>query len=197
MGEVNLTAIGEFEDLNTRFEFLSDQKEDLETAMADLQRTIAKLNRFCRLRFKESFDEINQRFQVMFTRLFQGGKARLVLTDENDYLRTGVDIIAQPPGKKLQSTTLLSGGEKALTAISLLFSIFLTKPSPFCFLDEVDAPLDDANVERFLETVKEMSEISQFVIVTHNKRTMQAADVLYGITMADPGVSKVVSVRMN
>ena len=197
MGEVNLTAIGEFEDLNTRFEFLSHQKEDLETSVADLQRTIAKLNRFCRLRFKESFDEINQRFQVMFTRLFQGGKARLVLTDENDYLRTGVDIIAQPPGKKLQSTTLLSGGEKALTAISLLFSIFLTKPSPFCFLDEVDAPLDDANVERFLETVKEMSEISQFVIITHNKRTMQAADVLYGITMADPGVSKVVSVRMN
>ncbi len=197
MGEVNLTAIGEYEDLKTRFEFLSHQKEDLETSVADLQRTIAKLNRFCRLRFKESFDEINQRFQVMFTRLFRGGKARLVLTDENDYLRTGVDIVAQPPGKKLQSITLLSGGEKALTAISLLFSIFLTKPSPFCFLDEVDAPLDDANVERFLEMVKEMSENSQFVMITHNKRTMQAADVLYGITMADPGVSKVVSVKMN
>ncbi len=197
MGEVNLAAIGEFEDLNTRFEFLSHQKEDLETSVADLQRTIAKLNRFCRLRFKESFDEINQRFQVMFTRLFRGGKARLVLTDENDYLRTGVDIIAQPPGKKLQSVTLLSGGEKALTAISLLFSIFLTKPSPFCFLDEVDASLDDANVERFLDMVKEVSETSQFVMITHNKRSMQAADVLYGITMADPGVSKVVSVRMN
>jgi len=197
MGEVNLTAIGEYEDLKSRFEFLSHQKEDLEKSVADLQRTIAKLNRFCRLQFKESFDEINQRFQVMFTRLFRGGKARLVLTDENDYLRTGVDIVAQPPGKKLQFITLLSGGEKALTAISLLFSIFLTKPSPFCFLDEVDAPLDDANVERFLEIVKEMSQTSQFVIITHNKRTMQAADVLYGITMADPGISKVVSVRMN
>ncbi len=197
MGEVNLTAIGEYEDLKSRFEFLSHQKEDLEKSVADLQRTIAKLNRFCRLRFKESFDEINQRFQVMFTRLFRGGKARLVLTDEDDYLRTGVEIVAQPPGKKLQSITLLSGGEKALTAISLLFSIFLTKPSPFCFLDEVDAPLDDANVERFLEVVKEMSETSQFVIITHNKRTMQAADVLYGITMAEPGVSKVVSVKMN
>ncbi len=197
MGDVNLTAIGEHEDLKSRFEFLSHQKEDLEKSVADLQRTIAKINRFCRLRFKESFDEINQRFQVIFTRLFRGGKARLVLTDENDYLRTGVDIVAQPPGKRLQSITLLSGGEKALTAISLLFSIFLTKPSPFCFLDEVDASLDDANVERFLEMVKEMSQTSQFVIITHNKRTMQAADVLYGITMADPGVSKVVSVQMN
>ncbi len=197
MGEVNMTAIGEFEDLNARYQFLSQQKEDLEKSTADLQRTIAKLNRFCRLRFKESFDEINQRFQEIFTRLFQGGRARLVLTDENDYLQTGVDIIVQPPGKKLQSITLLSGGEKALTAISLLLGIFLTKPSPFCFLDEVDAPLDDANVERFIELLKEMSETSQFVLITHNKRTMQAAGVLYGITMPDPGVSKVVSVRMN
>ncbi len=196
MGEVNLTAIGEFEDLSDRFEFLSKQKEDLERSTADLQRTISKLNRFCRMRFKESFDEINQRFQEIFTRLFQGGKARLVLTDENDYLTTGVDIIVQPPGKKLQSITLLSGGEKALTAISLLFGIFLTKPSPFCFLDEVDAPLDDANVERFNGMLEEMSQTSQFVLITHNKRTMQAAGVLYGITMSDPGVSTVVSVEM-
>lgn len=197
MGEVNLTAIGEFEDLKSRHQFLSQQKEDLEKSTADLQQTIAKLNRFCRIRFKESFDDINQRFQEIFTRLFRGGKARLVLTDENDYLQTGVDIIVQPPGKKLQSITLLSGGEKALTAISLLFGIFLTKPSPFCILDEVDAPLDDANVERFIEMLEEMSQSSQFVLVTHNKRTMQSAGVLYGITMADPGVSKVVSVKMN
>ncbi|MFQ5851904.1 MAG: chromosome segregation protein SMC [Candidatus Binatia bacterium] len=197
MGEVNLTAIGEFEDLNGRYQFSSQQKQDLEKSMADLQRTIAKLNRFCRLRFKESFDEINQRFQEIFTRLFQGGKARLVLADEGDYLETGVDIVAQPPGKKLQSITLLSGGEKALTAVSLLFAIFLTKPSPFCFLDEVDAPLDDANIDRFIELVKEMSRSSQFVLITHNKRTMQAAEVLYGITMEDPGVSRVVSVRMS
>jgi chromosome segregation protein len=133
---------------------------------------------------------------VIFPRLFRGGKAKLVLTDENDYLETGVDIVVQPPGKKLQSITLLSGGEKALTAVSLLFAIFLTKPSPFCFLDEVDAPLDDANIDRFTELITEMSEHSQFVLVTHNKKSMQAAEVLYGITMAEPGVSKVVSVRM-
>ncbi len=197
MGEVNLAAIGEFEELNSRYQFLSLQKQDLEKSVADLQRTIVKLNRVCRLRFKESFEHINEKFQEIFPRLFRGGRAELVLTDENDYLETGVDIVAQPPGKKLQSITLLSGGEKALTAVSLLFAIFLTKPSPFCFLDEVDAPLDDANIDRFNDLVKEMSQFSQFVLITHNKRTMQAAEVLYGITMAEQGVSKVVSVRMN
>ncbi len=197
MGEVNLTAIGEFEELNERYLFLSQQKQDLEKSMADLQQTITKLNRVCRLRFKESFDEINQRFQEIFAHLFEGGKARLVLTDEGDYLETGVDIVAQPPGKKLQFITLLSGGEKALTAVSLLFAIFLTKPSPFCVLDEVDAPLDDANIERFNGMVKEMSKSSQYILITHNKNTMQAAEVLYGITMENPGVSKVVSVRMD
>jgi chromosome segregation protein len=196
MGEVNLAAIGEYEELTTRFEFMSRQKEDLEKSIADLQQTILKLNRICRLRFKESFEEINEKFQTIFPRLFRGGKARLVLTDENDFLETGVDIVVQPPGKKLQSITLLSGGEKALTAVSLLFAIFLTKPSPFCFLDEVDAPLDDANIDRFNDIVKEMSEDSQFIMVTHNKKSMQAAEMLYGITMAEPGVSKVVSVRM-
>jgi chromosome segregation protein len=197
MGEVNLAAIGEYEELTERFRFMSQQKEDLERSIADLQQTIVKLNRVCRLRFKESFDSINEKFEAIFPRLFRGGKARLVLTDENDFLETGVDIVVQPPGKKLQSITLLSGGEKALTAVSLLFAIFLTKPSPFCFLDEVDAPLDDANLDRFNDMIKEMSEHSQFVLVTHNKKTMQAAEVLYGITMAEPGVSKVVSVRMN
>jgi chromosome segregation protein len=197
MGEVNLAAIGEYEELTERFRFMSQQKEDLEKSIADLQQTIVKLNRICRLRFKESFEAINEKFETIFPRLFRGGKARLVLTDENDYLETGVDIIVQPPGKKLQSITLLSGGEKALTAVSLLFAIFLTKPSPFCFLDEVDAPLDDANIDRFTEMIKEMSEHSQFVLVTHNKKSMQAAEMLYGITMAEPGVSKVVSVRMN
>ena len=197
MGEVNLAAIGEYEELTERFGFMSRQKEDLERAIADLQQTIVKLNRICRLRFKESFDAINEKFEAIFPRLFRGGKAKLVLTDENDFLETGVDIIVQPPGKKLQSITLLSGGEKALTAVSLLFAIFLTKPSPFCFLDEVDAPLDDANLDRFTEMVKELSEHSQFVLVTHNKKTMQAAEVLYGITMAEPGVSKVVSVYMH
>ena len=197
MGEVNLAAIGEYEELTTRFQFMRQQKEDLEKSIADLQQTIVKLNRVCRLRFKESFEAINEKFEVIFPRLFRGGKAKLVLTDENDYLETGVDIVVQPPGKRLQSITLLSGGEKALTAVSLLFAIFLTKPSPFCFLDEVDAPLDDANIDRFTDLIKEMSEHSQFVLVTHNKKSMQAAEVLYGITMAEPGVSKVVSVRMS
>jgi chromosome segregation protein len=196
MGEVNLAAIGEYEELTTRFKFMNQQKEDLEKSIADLQQTIVKLNRVCRLRFRESFEAINEKFEVIFPRLFRGGKAKLVLTDENDYLETGVDIVVQPPGKKLQSITLLSGGEKALTAVSLLFAIFLTKPSPFCFLDEVDAPLDDANIDRFTELITEMSEHSQFVLVTHNKKSMQAAEILYGITMAEPGVSKVVSVRM-
>jgi chromosome segregation protein len=197
MGDVNLAAIGEYEELTERFAFMSKQKEDLEKSIADLQQTIVKLNRVCRLRFKESFEEINEKFEAIFPRLFRGGRARLVLTDENDYLETGVDIIVQPPGKKLQSITLLSGGEKALTAVSLLFAIFLTKPSPFCFLDEVDAPLDDANIDRFIEMIKEMSAHSQFVLVTHNKKSMQSAEVLYGITMAEPGVSKVVSVHMH
>lgn len=197
MGEVNLAAIGEYDELTERFRFMTQQKQDLERSIGDLQQTIVKLNRICRLRFKDSFDAINEKFEAIFPRLFRGGKARLVLTDENDYLEAGVDIVVQPPGKKLQSITLLSGGEKALTAVSLLFAIFLTKPSPFCFLDEVDAPLDDANLDRFNEMIKEMSAHSQFVLVTHNKKSMQAAEMLYGITMAEPGVSKLVSVRMN
>src|SRR5947207_8156840 len=197
MGAVNLAAIGEYEELTERFGFMSRQKEDLEKSIADLQQTITKLNRPCRVRFKESVEEINEKFQSIFPRLFRGGKAKLVLTDETDYLETGVEIVVQPPGKKLQSITLLSGGEKALTAVSLLFAIFLTKPSPFCFLDEVDAPLDDANIDRFNEMINEMSRLSQFVLVTHNKKTMQAAEVLYGITMAEPGIPKVVSVRMS
>lgn len=196
MGEVNLAAIGEFEELTERSRFLSEQREDLERSMADLQQTITKLNRICRLRFKESFEEIDGKFRAIFPRLFNGGKASLRLTDENDYLETGVDIVAQPPGKKLQSISLLSGGEKALTAVSLLFAIFLTRPSPFCFLDEVDAPLDDVNLDLFIEMVKEMTRLAQFVIITHNKRTMLAADVLYGVTMDDPGVSRIVSVEM-
>jgi chromosome segregation protein len=197
MGEVNLAAIGEFEELSGRYQFLNDQRQDLEKSVADLRQVIAKLNRICRLRFRESFEEINQKFQDVFARLFHGGKARLTLTDETDYLETGVEIVAQPPGKKLQSIILLSGGEKALTAISLLFGIFLNKPTPFCVLDEVDAPLDDANIDRFNGLVQELSPTSQFILITHNKRTMQSAQVLYGITMSEPGVSRVVSVRMH
>jgi chromosome segregation protein len=197
MGEVNLTAIDEYRELEERWQFLNTQEQDLQASLEGLQEAIAKINRTTRKRFRETFFEVNARFQEVFPRLFQGGKAELSLTDEQDLLETGIEIIVQPPGKKLQNVGLLSGGEKALTAVALIFAIFLIKPSPFCLLDEVDAPLDDANINRFNDMVQEMSAKSQFIIVTHNKRTMGIADTLYGVTMEEPGVSKLVSVRMN
>ncbi|MEZ4600013.1 MAG: chromosome segregation protein SMC [Syntrophotaleaceae bacterium] len=197
MGEVNLTAIDEYRELEERWQFLNHQEQDLQTSMEGLQTAIAKINRTTRKRFRETFLEVNARFQEVFPRLFQGGKAELTLTDEQDLLETGIEIVVQPPGKKLQNVGLLSGGEKALTAVALIFAIFLIKPSPFCLLDEVDAPLDDANINRFNDMIREMSDRSQFIIVTHNKRTMSIADTLYGVTMEEPGVSKLVSVRMS
>ncbi len=197
MGEVNLTAIEEFQELEERHEFLTTQQEDLQKSLAGLQAAISKINRTTRRRFRETFDLVNAKFQEVFPRLFRGGKAMLSLSDEDDLLETGIEIVAQPPGKKLQNVTLLSGGEKALTAVALIFSIFMIKPSPFCLLDEVDAPLDDANIGRFNEIVGEMSEFSQFILITHNKRTMEIADTLYGVTMEEPGVSKTVSVKIN
>ena len=197
MGEVNLTAIEEYRELEERYEFLSSQKADLEESLGGLQQAIQKINRTTRKRFFETFNLVNAKFQELFPRLFRGGHAELRLTNEEDLLETGIDIIVQPPGKKLQNVTLLSGGEKALTALSLIFAIFLIKPSPFCLLDEVDAPLDDANIGRFNEMVREMSAISQFIVITHNKGTMAVADTLYGITMEEPGISKTVSVRLN
>ncbi len=197
MGEVNLTAIDEFQDLEERYTFLSTQREDLQESLAGLQAAISKINRTTRRRFRETFDQVNIKFQQNFPRLFRGGKATLRLTDEDDLLETGIEIDAQPPGKKLKNVTLLSGGEKALTAVALIFSIFMVKPSPFCLLDEVDAPLDDANIGRFNEIVREMSKTSQFILITHSKRTMEIVDTLYGVTMEEPGVSKTVSVRIN
>jgi len=161
-----------------------------------LLETITKINATTKTLFAETFEKIRVNFGEMFLELFGGGKANLVLTDESDPLESGIEIIAQPPGKRLQSVQLLSGGEKALTAVSLIFALFLTKPSPFCVLDEVDAPLDDANIGRFNAIVREMSEHSQFILITHNKRTMEVARTLYGVTMEEPGVSKVVSVRL-
>jgi chromosome segregation protein len=196
MGEINLTAIEEFEELDERYEFLSTHKQDLEGALGQLQRAIQKINRTSRKRFRETFELVNAKFQVVFPRLFKGGRARLQLTDPDNLLESGVDIIAQPPGKKLQSIDLLSGGEKALTAVSLIFSMFLVKPTPFCLLDEVDAPLDEANVRRFNEIVRETSEISQFILITHNRQTMEIVDRLYGVTMEEPGISKLVSVSL-
>jgi chromosome segregation protein len=197
MGEINLMAIDEYAGMEERFTFLSSQKEDLEDSLRSLQQAIQRINRTTRQRFQETYELVNAKFQEVFPRLFCGGRAELRLTNEEDLLETGIDIIVQPPGKKLQNVTLLSGGEKALTAVALIFSIFLIKPTPFCLLDEVDAPLDDANIGRFNEMVREMSEISQFILITHNKATMQVADTLYGITMEEPGTSKVVSVRLH
>ncbi|MFA5517068.1 MAG: chromosome segregation protein SMC [Desulfuromonadales bacterium] len=197
IGEVNLTAIDEYRELEERYQFLSTQQEDLRQSLEGLQAAIGKINRTTRKRFSETFDRVNSQFREVFPRLFNGGKAELQLTDSEDLLETGIDIIVQPPGKKLQSVNLLSGGEKALTAVALIFSIFMIKPSPFCMLDEVDAPLDDANIGRFNDMIREMSAISQFIIITHSKRSMEVADTLYGITMEEPGISKMVSVRMN
>jgi chromosome segregation protein len=197
MGEINLMAIEEFAELNSRHEFLSTHKQDLENALAQLQRAIQKINRTSRKRFRETFEAVNAKFQEVFPRLFKGGRARLELTDPENLLESGVEIVAQPPGKKLQSIELLSGGEKALTAVSLIFAMFLVKPTPFCLLDEVDAPLDEANVTRFNEMVREMAQSSQFILITHNRRTMEIVDRLYGVTMEEPGISKLVSVNLS
>jgi chromosome segregation protein len=197
MGDINLTAIEESAELQQRYDFLTAQKADLESAMSRLDTAIDKINRASRKRFRDVFDTVNAKFQEVFPHMFGGGKAHLALTDENDLLETGVEIVANPPGKKmLQNIELLSGGEKALTAVSLLFAIFLVKPSPFCVLDEVDAPLDEANVGRFNNAVREMTDQSQFIIVTHNQRTMEIADRLCGITMEEAGVSKLVAVNL-
>jgi len=197
IGEVNLGASKEYEDIEKRFQFLSSQEEDLLQSINSLQKVITKINSITRQKFFDTFNEINKHFQELFPLLFNGGKAYMELTDETDLLETGIEVFARPPGKKLQSLDLLSGGERALTVIALMFSIFLTKPSPFCLMDEIDAPLDDSNLERFIKHLHKMSERSQFIIVTHNKISMQAANSLYGITMEERGVSKVVSVELN
>jgi chromosome segregation protein len=196
-GEVNLMAIEEYQELKQRYDFLTEQQIDLQKALDTLRKAIARINRTTTKRFLETFQLVNEKFKEVFHRLFKGGQASLVLLDENDPSTTGVDIIAQPPGKKLQNIDLLSGGEKALVATALLFGLFMIKPTPFCLLDEVDAPLDDANINRFIELIKGFSKTSQFIMITHNKSTMEAAQTLYGITMETPGVSKVVSVRLN
>lgn len=196
-GEVNLMAIEEYQELKQRHDFLSEQQGDLVQALDTLKKAIFRINRTTTKRFLETFHLVNEKFKVVFARLFKGGQASLVMLDEQDPATTGIDIIAQPPGKKLQNIDLLSGGEKALVATALLFGLFMIKPTPFCLLDEVDAPLDDANINRFIEVIKEFSKTSQFILISHNKKTMETANTLYGITMETPGVSKVVSVRLN
>lgn len=197
MGPVNLEAMREYKEAEERYAYYAKQKEDLDNALADLEKAIAQMNRESKRLFKTTFDGINMRFKALFPRMFRGGAAELRLTNPEDMLETGIEILAQPPGKKLGNIELMSGGEKALTAVSLIFAIFQFKPSPFCVLDEVDAPLDEANVARYNEAIRAMTSQSQFILITHIKRTMQSVDVLYGVTMQEPGVSKLVSVRVN
>lgn len=196
LGEVNLGAIEEFERVNERYQYLSEQKNDLIDAKTTLYEVIKEMDDEMSKRFKTTFDAIRKQFVVVFAKLFGGGRADLVMADPERVLETGIDIVAQPPGKKLQNLQLLSGGERALTAMALLFAILHVKPVPFCVLDEVEAALDEANVTRFAQYLREFSEVTQFIVVTHRKGTMEEADVLYGVTMEEGGVSKLVSVKL-
>ena len=196
LGPVNLGTLEEYEELTTRYEFLSKQQEDLNRSIAELEEAITKINSTTRKKLREAFEALKIKFSEVFLSLFGGGRAELILTDESNILETGIDIIAQPPGKKLQNITLLSGGEKALTALSLLFASFLIKPTPLCILDEADAPLDDSNTGRFSRMLRELSTNIQFIVITHNRVTMEASDYIYGITMEEPGVSKVISMQL-
>jgi chromosome segregation protein len=197
IGDVNLGAAREYEELEQRYQHLMSQEQDLLQAIDSLQKVITKINKITRQKFFDTYTTINEHFKELFPMLFNGGKAYMQLTNESDLLETGIEVFAQPPGKKLQSLDLLSGGERALTVIALMFSIFLTKPTPFCLMDEIDAPLDDSNIGRFITHLKTMAEKSQFIIITHNKLSMQAANSLYGVTMEERGVSKIVSVELN
>jgi chromosome segregation protein len=197
MGPVNLVAIEEYEETEQRYQFLSQQHADLISAKAQLLEVINRINTQTREMFRTTFEQIRTNFRAMFTEVFGGGKADLILLDENDLLESGIDIVARPPGKQLQTISLLSGGEQTMTAVALLFSIYQVKPSPFCVLDELDAPLDESNINRFIRVLQRFLEHSQFIIITHNKRTIGMADVLYGVTMQEHGVSKIVSVKFH
>jgi chromosome segregation protein len=197
IGPVNVLAVEQTQELEERHLFMTSQRQDLLESITELEQGIKRIDRASRERFTEAFQTINQHFGEVFRQLFGGGTAGLSLLDEEDVLESGIDVMAQPPGKRLQSVMLLSGGEKALTAIALLFAIFQYKPSPFCILDEVDAPLDDANIGRFVRMLEGLKEQTQFILITHSRRTMEIADQLYGVTMEEPGVSKLVSVRLN
>jgi chromosome segregation protein len=196
LGPINLAAIDEFAEQSQRKTYLDAQNADLTEALETLENAIRKIDRETRTRFQETFDKVNNGLQSMFPRLFGGGQAHLELIGE-DLLDTGIAIMARPPGKRISNIHLLSGGEKALTAVALVFAIFELNPSPFCMLDEVDAPLDDANVGRFCALVREMSERVQFIYITHNKTTMEMANQLTGVTMHEAGVSRLVSVDVD
>jgi chromosome segregation protein len=196
MGPVNMMALDEYKETAERHSFLEAQRKDLIESIENTQETIKEIDQISRTKFDEAFARINENFAVVFSRLFHGGQAFLRLTDEANQAESGLEIVASPPGKKLQNVLLLSGGEKALTALALLVAIFQFQPSPFCILDEVDAALDETNVGRLAELLQSLSSDTQFMLVTHSKRMMQCADMIYGVTMQEPGVSKIVSVRL-
>jgi len=195
-GEVSGAVVEEYDELKARLEFLQTQQQDLIKARDDLRSSIQQINRTARAQFRETFAKIRQEFQHYFAQLFGGGQADLILLDEEDVLESGIEIVARPPGKRLQSISLLSGGERALTAIGLLFALFKVRPSPCCILDEIDAPLDEANIDRFTRVLEEFLSLSQFILITHNKQTITKAGCLYGVTMEQAGVSKIVSVKL-
>lgn len=197
IGPVNLVAIEEYEETEQRHQFLAQQHDDLVKAKEQLMEVLTRINTQTREMFTVTFNQIRDNFRAMFVEIFGGGKADLILVDENNVLESGIDIVARPPGKQLQSITLLSGGEQTMTAVALMFSIYQVKPSPFCILDELDAPLDESNINRFVRVLQRFLEHSQFIIITHNKRTIGMADVLYGVTMQEQGVSRIVSVKMS
>ena len=197
MGPVNLVAIEEHQELEERFAFLSQQNDDLVNAKQQLLDLIRKINDTTTSLFTTTFNQVNENFQELFKQLFGGGNAKLVLVDEENVLESGIEIIARPPGKKLQTVSLLSGGERTLTAVALLFSLFKVKPSAFCLTDELDAALDDSNIARYLEMLKGFILSTQFIVITHNRQTIGRADALYGVTMQKQGISKIVSVKFH
>ncbi len=196
LGSINIDAIEEYKKTKERYDFLSEQRLDLENTEAKLRKVISEMIETMKTQFKERFIQINKNFNNVFKELFNGGKAELILEDENNLLECGIDINVQPPGKKLQNMMLLSGGEKAFTAIALLFAILQINPAPFCILDEIEAALDDVNVYRFAEYLKKFCKETQFLVITHRKGTMEAADTVYGITMEENGISKLLSIKL-
>ena len=197
LGPVNMIAIEQYDELESRHTFLTTQRKDLVDSIAQTSQAIKRIDETTRQRFVEAFAAINTNFQQCFNTLFGGGRAGLTLIDESDPLESGIEIVAQPPGTKLKGISLLSGGQKTLTAVALLFALYMVKPSPFCLLDELDAPLDESNIGRFTDLLRKFVDDSQFIIITHNKRTVSAAQAIYGVTMEERGVSKTVSMKFN
>jgi chromosome segregation protein len=194
-GAVNMMALEELSEAEERLLFLTGQRKDITDGIASTEEALREIKRRSRERFRHAFEEVNRNFGAFFQELFGGGRGEMSLIDADDVLESGIDIVAQPPGKRLQNVLLLSGGEKAMAALALVLGIFHYRPSPFCLLDEVDAPLDEANVGRFTDKVAQMSANTQFIVITHNKRTMEMARALYGVTMEEVGVSRLVSVK--